>query len=143
MLVYLTPEEIEEIKAFRYPSDTTMADLCHKIEVQAASDGAPRPITKPVCPRCGGDNIVCDANAVWSVDAGAWELSSTFDSERTCVDCCYESDDMPFVVWEGDGRGKWVPDPNEREQLSEAALARLNDNDAVNPGFVDLTQAAA
>lgn len=135
MLVYLSPEEIEAIKAFRYPSDTTLSDLCRKIETQQAT-GAPQP-RKPVCPKCGSDQISCDAVSAWNVDANAWDLTSAYET-AICLDCSHETKDLPFVVWEGGPRGKWVVDP--AHPLSAAAAARINDDAAVNPGFVDLSQ---
>jgi len=96
-------------------------------------------ITKPVCSRCGSDEISCDATAAWNVETQAWELSGHFDL-KICLDCSEEMRNVPFVVWEGDARGKWVADP--AHPLRPAALARINDDDAVNPGFVDLSQTA-
>lgn len=99
---------------------------------------APKKILKPICRKCGSDNIACDATAAWNVDTGAWELAGENDNAQ-CQDCGYDSDYMPWVMWEGGPRGKWVVDPDDGEPLDDAVLARLNDGDAVNPGFVYLS----
>jgi len=44
-----------------------------------------------ICPKCGSDDVVCDATARWSVENQCWELSGTFD-DKTCQQCEYEND---------------------------------------------------
>ena len=97
-----------------------------------------KPIVKPICRRCGGDSIVCDAAARWCVDAQEWQISTTFDNE-TCEDCGYETSEAPCVLWEGDARCRWVEHPDNTDGLDEEILSRLNDADEIKPGFVDLS----
>jgi hypothetical protein len=46
---------------------------------------------KPVCPKCGSDNVACDAAARWDADLQTWSLAGTHDC-TTCQDCGYEDD---------------------------------------------------
>lgn len=60
----------------------------------ASAGGAVRPL----CPACGSDDIVVDANAAWDEAAQSWSLSATCDAQ-TCQSC-----------WaEGNGFARWVP----------------------------------
>ncbi len=51
--------------------------------------------TKPVCPICGTDDVICDANAVWSVVLQQWEVKDIFDDGYCCE--CNEDIDL---TWE-------------------------------------------
>lgn len=42
--------------------------------------------TKPTCPYCGSDEVVCDANAAWNEETQQWEVASVYDS-GACQDC--------------------------------------------------------
>jgi hypothetical protein len=46
---------------------------------------------KLVCPKCGSDNVGCDAFAKWNVSKQEFELASTYDN-CTCLDCDYDAD---------------------------------------------------
>lgn len=50
----------------------------------APTDGSGR---KPVCPRCGSDNVVADAAARWDTETHAWDVSNVFDKGHGCDDC--------------------------------------------------------
>ena len=52
----------------------------------------------PVCDKCGSDDLVKDAAAVWDRETQAWSLASTYDA-TTCQVCLRQGDDME----------KWVP----------------------------------
>lgn len=41
---------------------------------------------KMVCGKCGGENVMCDAWAVWNTDSQEWELGAMFDYGH-CDDC--------------------------------------------------------
>lgn len=41
---------------------------------------------KVVCSRCGGDNVMRDAWAVWDTENQDWELGAVFD-QGFCDDC--------------------------------------------------------
>lgn len=41
---------------------------------------------KPVCSRCGSDNVKKDAWAEWNAETQQWELSNTYD-ETYCEEC--------------------------------------------------------
>lgn len=43
-----------------------------------------------VCERCGSDNVVRDANAVWSVEDQRWELGGCMDAAY-CEACDRET----------------------------------------------------
>lgn len=47
----------------------------------------PRPKVKMVCERCGSQEVVADAYAVWDVESQSWELQSTFDKGSYCSNC--------------------------------------------------------
>lgn len=42
---------------------------------------------KPTCARCGSDNVVCDAHAIWDSITEQWVLDSIDDDDVTCGDC--------------------------------------------------------
>jgi hypothetical protein len=51
---------------------------------------------KPICPKCGSDNVVADAAARWTTLAPAgWEISAVFDKGHGCDDC--GGSDIEFV----------------------------------------------
>ena len=56
------------------------------------------PCVTPVCDKCGSDDLVKDAAAVWDRETQAWSLASTYDA-TTCQVCLRQGDDME----------KWVP----------------------------------
>jgi predicted RNA-binding Zn-ribbon protein involved in translation (DUF1610 family) len=82
--------------------DDRVPDLNRTIDIEPVDPDDPDPppaaggAMKPVCPRCGSDDIVRDATARWDVDSGCWSLSGTFDNE-TCDTCGAEGDD--FAHW--------------------------------------------
>lgn len=86
-------------------------------------------ITKPICRKCGSDNVGCDAFAKFECNTGAWELSSTYD-HTDCLDCGYETDTPPWLLWDG---AAWVKDPADHEPLMDSVLARINDMEAMRP----------
>jgi hypothetical protein len=45
---------------------------------------------KVICPKCGSDDVVCDACARWDVESQSWTLCTEYD-DRTCEACGYES----------------------------------------------------
>ncbi|WP_157217986.1 hypothetical protein [Flavisphingomonas formosensis] len=51
---------------------------------------------RPICPKCGSDDIVRDACARWSVEAQLWELEGIYDCQ-TCNACGAEGDE--FARW--------------------------------------------
>jgi predicted RNA-binding Zn-ribbon protein involved in translation (DUF1610 family) len=82
-------------------ADDRVPDLTITIEVTVIDpeDPEPRPpstAVRPICPRCGGDEIVRDACAQWDEGAQAWSLSGTYDCE-TCTGCGAEGDE--FARW--------------------------------------------
>jgi RNA polymerase subunit RPABC4/transcription elongation factor Spt4 len=50
---------------------------------------------RPVCPRCGSDNVTADAAARWNVEQQAWQVCATFDKGHGCDDCGAE--DIQFA----------------------------------------------
>ncbi|CAB4120962.1 hypothetical protein UFOVP4_32 [uncultured Caudovirales phage] len=50
---------------------------------------------KPTCPSCGGEDVGCEASAVWNVETQAWELSTTYDNEW-CNAC---GDSHTHLIW--------------------------------------------
>lgn len=48
-----------------------------------------------VCPLCGSKNIVCDANARWSIIDQEWKLNTLFPS-CSCLDC--NADDFIYNI---------------------------------------------
>lgn len=42
---------------------------------------------KPVCSKCGSDNVRGDAYAVWDVDTQSWDVSNVCDKGHACEDC--------------------------------------------------------
>jgi hypothetical protein len=63
---------------------------------------------KPICTRCGSDDILADAWAEWDVEAQQWVLRTTFD-DKHCEAC------------EGECRIKWVEAKDEDEDEDEVA----------------------
>lgn len=45
-----------------------------------------QPKVKPVCTRCGSDDVRRDAYAIWSIPNQEWELLATFDN-TDCEQC--------------------------------------------------------
>lgn len=43
--------------------------------------------TKPVCTKCGSDDINIDAYAKWNVKNQCFELNATFDKGHYCENC--------------------------------------------------------
>ena len=70
-----------------------------------------KPILKIVCPKCGSDDVCCDAASRWDIGTQSWELSSTYD-DRSCSDCGYDSHEFAEVVAEN---GVWVPGEDSRD----------------------------
>lgn len=95
-------------------------------------DPAPPPASggavKPLCPRCGGDEILPDACAAWDSEAQDWSLVGVYDSE-TCSLC----------EAEGNCMSDWVPlaTPSAPERFAAALAAHVGDA-ALNghPDFV-------
>jgi hypothetical protein len=54
-------------------------------------------IVNIVCPKCGSNNVTCDATARWSVEAQAWDELSSSQDQKTCEACGYSSDDFKEV----------------------------------------------
>ncbi len=61
---------------------------------------------KPICAKCGSDDILKDAYACWDVDAQDWVLNSTLD-ELVCEEC-EECEGPCLVLWRKEGE----TDPN-------------------------------
>lgn len=78
--------------------DLHIAITIDPVDPDDPDDPEPRPpsVVKPVCPKCGGDEICRDASATWSIDAQEWVLAGTYDCQ-TCGGCGAEGDD--FVQW--------------------------------------------
>ena len=72
------------------------------VPTQAANDDTD---IKPICPRCGSDQIVRDASARWDGTRGRWVLGELYDC-HFCDNCNAESD---FVAW------LWIGVPRETE----------------------------
>lgn len=51
---------------------------------------------KPVCRKCGSDDVLADAYAAWNVERQEWQLQTTFDKGSVCNACS------------GECRIKWV-----------------------------------
>lgn len=119
--------------------DERVPDLSRTIQIDPLEPEGPDPpppaggAVRPLCPRCGSDDIVRDATARWDIDAQCWSLSGTFDNE-TCEACEAEGDD--FARWVPiepvELRGKpLVAEPMVRPgSFREACLSRL-----LAPGF--------
>ena len=58
----------------------------------------PSAAIRPICSRCGSDDISSDACARWDVGQRAWDLSGTQDS-KTCGNCGADCDDL----------ARWIP----------------------------------
>ena len=56
----------------------------------------PSAAIRPICSRCGSDDISSDACARWDVERQAWDLSGTQDC-KTCGNCGADCDD--FARW--------------------------------------------
>ena len=70
---------------------------------------------KPVCPKCGSDNVVADATARWSAERQQWEVSSVFE-QGGCDECGHE--DIEFS-WVESGKAEESP----RELAARAEMA--------------------
>ncbi len=81
--------------------DPRVADLGCYVYLAPVTDGddpdtdssCPATARKPVCPRCGRDQIVREATARWEPDERCWSLSGAFDNE-ICNICGAEGDDL-------------------------------------------------
>lgn len=65
------------------------------------TDPEPQPPSaaiKPICSRCGSDDIISDACARWDDERQDWDLAGTQDC-KTCGDCGVDSDSLV----------RWVP----------------------------------
>lgn len=60
------------------------------------------PKTKPVCAKCGSDDVRADAYAAWNMDSQEWELTATFDDGSVCEVCGEECDLEWAEAAEGD-----------------------------------------
>lgn len=61
---------------------------------------------KPVCPKCGSDNVQANAGVAWDIDTQSFDIANIFDSGHACNDC--GANDITF---------KWV-------KLSKSATDR-------------------
>lgn len=43
--------------------------------------------TKPICERCGSEDVRADAYAGWDVQAQRWDVVATFDKGSVCENC--------------------------------------------------------
>lgn len=59
----------------------------------------PRPSVaiRPICSRCGSDDITSDACARWDVERQAWDLSGAYGCQA-CGNCGVDSDDLARCV---------------------------------------------
>lgn len=114
--------------------DSRVPDLTTSIIVEewAPDDpDSPPPVSgaavKPVCPRCGSDDIVKDACARWDEHNRCWSLAGTYDCE-TCQECGAEGNEI----------AKWLPDPTipASDRFLWAVLELLQRRDlALDAGF--------
>lgn len=94
--------EIEEraaalAEASPYYNDR-VPDLSYRATIVPANPDDPDPPpagarVKPICPRCGADDLVRDACARWDDDIQGWSLSGIYDC-TACAICGAESDDL-------------------------------------------------
>ena len=42
---------------------------------------------KPVCSKCGSDDVLADAYAEWNVERQEWQLTTTFDKGSVYEHC--------------------------------------------------------
>ncbi len=57
---------------------------------------APTTLERPVCARCGSDDVRADAFAIWNHAAQDWEVASIMDDGHSCEACGGECD-LEFV----------------------------------------------
>lgn len=84
-------------------TDPRIPDLTLIVTLESLDPEDPDPQTpsgalKPVCPRCGSEDLACDATARWDIESQSWDISGLFDCQ-TCDNCGAE----------GDGFARWVP----------------------------------
>lgn len=82
------------------------------------------------CANCGGQNVMLDAWASWSVDRQEWELAQTFD-DAFCEDCEGETtvEDREQAETHDDARRRLRFElglANLAKVKAEAALAALD-----------------
>ena len=53
---------------------------------------------RPLCPRCGSDDIVVEATALWRFAAQAWVVASTYDNDFYCCACDSEFKSANWVT---------------------------------------------
>lgn len=114
-------------------------DLRRAIAIAPVDDDpAPPPAgggaVKPLCPRCGGDEIVRDACVAWDGQAQDWSLVGVYDSE-TCTLCDAEGNCM----------SDWVPlaTPSAIETFASSLAAHIGDPGlSGHPDFVQFCRGA-
>ena len=94
----------------------------------------PQIIAKPICRKCGSDDVACDASARWDVTAQKWVMSGVMD-DVTCEACGYDTSNPAFAVWTGDQKGEWTEDSDTYNPLTDKARAVLNAPGVVLPEF--------
>jgi predicted RNA-binding Zn-ribbon protein involved in translation (DUF1610 family) len=73
---------------------------------------------KPVCPSCGGEQILRDAWAEWSATEGTWVLKSIFDSFY-CENCDSE---ISTPNWAALGKTQIIQIQNDRFRRGDATI---------------------
>ena len=76
----------------RIPELEIVLDLA-PIDPKDPEPEPPSAAVKPICSRCGSDDIISDARARWDVERQDWDLAGTQDC-KTCGDCGVDSDDL-------------------------------------------------